>query len=68
MIFRLKDDTRKDTINDAVIVVRGDDSDTKYTVNGVVVPKDSLIRIDKSKIESVSVNKEKKTILIILKD
>lgn len=68
VIFRLKDDTRKDTINDAVIVVRGDDSDTKYTVNGVVVPKDSLIRIDKSKIESVSVNKEKKTILIILKD
>lgn len=68
VIFRLKDDTRKDTINDAVIVVRGDDSDTKYTVNGVVVPKDSLIRIDKSKIESVSVNKEKNTILIILKD
>ena len=68
VIFRLKDDTRKDTINDAVIVVRGDDSDTEYTVNGVVVPKDSLMRIDKSKIESVSVNKEKKTILIILKD
>ena len=59
---------KRDTINDAVIVVRGDDSDTKYTVNGVVVPKDSLIRIDKSKIESVSVNKEKNTILIILKD
>lgn len=68
VIFQLKDDTRKDTINDAVIVVRGDDSDTKYTVNGVDVPKDSLIRIDKSKIESVSVNKEKNTILIILKD
>lgn len=59
---------KRDTINDAVMVVRGDDSHTSYTVNGVVVPKDSLIRIDKSKIESVTVHKEQKRISIVLKE
>ena len=68
VIFQLKHNTGKDTINYAVIVVRGDDSDTKYTVNGVVVPKDSLKRIKTSQIESVNVKKEQKIISIILKD
>lgn len=73
-----KDDSKKfldhfgaktrDSINDAVIVVRGDDSHTSYTVNGVVVPKDSLKRIDASKIESVNVNKEQNRISVKLKE
>lgn len=73
-----KDDSKKfldhfgaktrDSINDAVIVVRGDDSHTSYTVNGVVVPKDSLKRIDASKIESVTVHKEQNRISIVLKE
>ena len=65
VIFQLM---KRDTINDAVLVVRGDGSDAEYTVNGVVVPKDSVRRIEGSKIESVSVNKEKNSISIILKD
>lgn len=68
VIFRLQHDLTKDTINDAVIVVRKNDSDVELTVNGVVVPKDSLKRIDPSKIESVTVQKEQNRISVVLKD
>ena len=61
-------DMKRDTISNAVIVVRKNDSDLELTVNGVVVPKDSLKRIDASKIESVTVNKEHNRISIVLKD
>ncbi len=65
VIFQLM---KRDTINDAVLVVRGDGSAAEYTVNGVRVPPDSVKRIEGSKIESVSVNKEKNSISITLKD
>ena len=58
----------RDTINDAVIVVRKNYSDIELTVNGVAVPKDSLKRIDPSKIESVTVQKEQNRISVVLKD
>lgn len=59
---------KRDTINDAVIVVHKGDSDIELTVNGVVVPKDSLKRIEASKIESVNVNKEQNRISVKLKE
>ena len=59
---------KRDTINDAVIVVRKGDSDIELTVNGVVVPKDSLKCIEASKIESVTVNRGQKMISVVLKD